>query len=54
MVIYFFMFIGGALGGYAPMLWGQGTFSFQSILGSLIGGAIGIWLGFKLTKAISG
>jgi|AntRauTorckE6833_2_1112554.scaffolds.fasta_scaffold02853_3 hypothetical protein len=49
-IITLFMFIGGMLGGYIPVLWGVGYFSFASIICSGIGGAFGIWVGFKLTR----
>jgi len=41
--------IGGAIGGYVPVLWGAGYFSFATILFNAIGAIIGIWIMFKLT-----
>lgn len=45
-----FMVIGGAVGGYVPMLWGAGYFSFSSLLFSALGAIAGIYLAFKLTR----
>jgi hypothetical protein len=42
--------VGGWLGGYVPLLWGAGYFSFASILFNTIGALLGIWIGFKLTR----
>ena len=42
------LFVGSAVGGYVPALWGDGVFSFVSILFSTIGGLLGIWAGHKL------
>jgi uncharacterized membrane protein YeaQ/YmgE (transglycosylase-associated protein family) len=40
--------VGGYAGGYIPLLWGAGTFSFSGLLFSALGSCIGIWLGFQL------
>jgi len=53
-MIYLCMFLFSAAGGYIPTLWGASAFGFQSILGSGIGGFFGIWLGFRIGKAIEG
>jgi len=42
--------IGGWIGGYVPLVWGAGYFSFASILCSSGGALLGIWLMFKLTR----
>jgi hypothetical protein len=47
-LIYLFLSIGSIAGGWIPTLWGASAFSFQSILGSFIGGLLGIWAGYKL------
>ncbi len=41
------MIWGGIIGGYIPIALGAGTFSLYSILGSFLGGVLGIWLSFK-------
>lgn len=48
--IYLFMFVGGMVGGYIPLLWGAGYFSFSSIIFNGLGALAGIWIGFKLTR----
>jgi hypothetical protein len=44
------MVFGSSLGGWVPTLWGVGFFSFSSIVGTTIGGILGIWLAFKLVR----
>ena len=44
------MFVGSAIGGYIPMLWGGSLFSFSSIILTAAGGIAGIWLGFKIAN----
>jgi len=39
--------IGSTAGGYLPSLWGTGIFSGWSILLSLVGGILGVWLAYK-------
>ena len=48
-VMWLLVFLGGTLGSYVPLLWGDGHFSFASVLCSALGGIVGIWIGFKLT-----
>jgi hypothetical protein len=47
--MWLFVFIGGTIGGYIPMLWGDSAFSFTSILLSGVGSILGIYLAFKMT-----
>ncbi len=42
------MLVGSTIGGMVPILWGAEMLSFSSILGSLIGGCLGIWGGYKI------
>lgn len=49
-IIWLFMIVGGALGGYTPLLWGGSAFSLSSVLLSAAGGILGIWVGFKLSR----
>lgn len=44
------MTIGSIIGGYIPVLFGVDLFSVTSILGNFIGGALGIFLAYKLTS----
>ena len=47
-LIWIGLFVGSAVGGYVPALWGAGMLSFSSVIGSAIGGVTGIWLGYRL------
>ncbi|MBX4211162.1 hypothetical protein KW783_04310 [Candidatus Parcubacteria bacterium] len=49
-IIWIFMVVGSAVGGYVPALWGAGAFSFSSIILGAVGGIVGIWAGFKLSN----
>ncbi len=42
--------VGSFLGGMVPVLWGDNGFSTSSIVFNLIGGAVGIYAGFKLSQ----
>ena len=44
------MFVGSTIGGFIPKLWGASFFSLSSLILSVIGGFIGIWIGFKIGK----
>lgn len=44
------MFLGSIIGGYVPMIWGDGGFSFSSIILTATGGILGIWGGHKLSS----
>jgi hypothetical protein len=46
------MFIGSAIGGYFPLLWGDSVFSFSSVILTAVGGFLGIWVGFKLGQML--
>ncbi len=46
--------IGGIAGAYVPVLFGDNDLlSGWSILGSTVGGLVGIWLGYLLAKRLS-
>jgi hypothetical protein len=49
-LIWLGMFIGSAIGGYVPSLWGDSLLSFSSVLLTAVGGILGIWAGFKLSN----
>lgn len=49
-LIFTFLFIGSTAGSYLPLLWGGSVFSMESIFLSAIGGFIGIYFGYKLSK----
>jgi hypothetical protein len=44
------MFAGSTMGSYIPVLWGGSLLSLTSILLGVIGGIIGIVLGYQLAK----
>lgn len=52
-VILFFATVGGILGGYLPMLFGDTELlDGWSILGGMVGGLLGIWLGVVISKRL--
>jgi hypothetical protein len=53
-IIYFFCFLGASIGAFIPALWGAGLFSGWSVLFSTIGGLAGIYIGYKINKAVRG
>jgi hypothetical protein len=42
--------VGSFAGGYLATLLGAGAISYWSLIGSTIGGIVGIWVAFKLTN----
>ena len=42
--------VGSTLGGYIPALWGDGGLSMASVLCGGIGGLLGIWAGYKVSR----
>jgi len=42
--------VGSSLGGYIPSLWGDGGLSMASVLFGAIGGFLGIWGGYKVSR----
>ncbi|MCA9353969.1 MAG: GlsB/YeaQ/YmgE family stress response membrane protein [Candidatus Kaiserbacteria bacterium] len=49
-IISLLTIVGATIGGYVPSLWGDGYFSFASIITSGLGAILGIWIGFKMTR----
>ena len=49
-LVWIFMVIGSAIGGFIPSLWGSDMFSLLPLIFGSIGGILGIYLGFKLTR----
>ena len=43
------MIIGSSVGGYLPVMLGADIFSLWTIVGTLVGGIVGIWVGIKLS-----
>lgn len=45
------MFVGSAIGGFLPTLWGDNSFfSFSGVVLTAVGGMAGIYIGFKLGR----
>jgi len=42
--------VGSTLGSYIPTLWGAGWLSIASVLVGGIGGLLGIWAGYKVSR----
>ncbi len=45
-------FGGTIVGSYIPSLWGEDSFSVMGIVFSIIGGVVGILLGYQLAKRL--
>lgn len=45
------MVIGSSIGGYAPVLLGADMFSLWSIVGSIVGGLLGIYLAYRISAS---
>jgi hypothetical protein len=43
------IFIGSTIGSLIPGLWGDGVFSYSSVLLSGAGALVGLWIGFKMS-----
>lgn len=49
-LVFLGMTIGSIIGGYIPMLWGAGFFSYSSVLFSGVGGILGVIIAYKLSS----
>jgi len=49
-LIWIGMTVGSFIGGFLPVLWGSSEFSFSSIVLTAVGGFVGIYIGFKLSR----
>jgi uncharacterized membrane protein YeaQ/YmgE (transglycosylase-associated protein family) len=47
-LIYLGITVGGIIGSYIPVLFGQDGFSFISLVGGTIGSFVGLWAGYKI------
>ncbi len=47
-LIWIFVSVGSIVGGYIPALWGDSVFSYASLIGSGIGGILGIFIAIKI------
>lgn len=46
--IWIGVIVGTTIGGMIPMAWGGDVFGFASIIGTFIGGILGIWAGYQV------
>ena len=46
------LFVGSAIGNMLPMLWGGDAISISGVLFSMIGGIVGIWLGYRIGQSM--
>ena len=44
------VFVGSTVGGLVPLIWGESALSVSAIIGSFVGGILGIWAGYKLSR----
>jgi hypothetical protein len=49
-IIMFGMVVGSIAGGYLPDLWGADFFSVTALLTSTLGGVLGIWVAYVMTR----
>jgi len=42
--------VGSTLGGYIPALWGAGGLTLASVFFGGVGGGLGIWAGYKISR----
>lgn len=47
-MVWLGVFVGSTVGGFVPILFGASVFSLWTVVGSGIGGIIGIWAGLRL------
>jgi hypothetical protein len=46
------MFVGSAIGNMLPTLWGGDTISVSGVMFALVGGVIGIWVGYRIGQSM--
>ena len=51
-LIWICVLVFGAIGGYVPMLWGEGMFSMNSVILTGVFGFIGIYVGYKISQML--
>jgi len=47
-LVWIFMAVGSTVGGFIPSLWDSSFVSMSGIVGSAIGGFLGIYIGWKI------
>lgn len=51
-LIWLGFFIGSTVGNYLPTFWGDDMLSISGIALSAVGGIVGIWLGYRISKSL--
>jgi len=49
-IIWIGMFVGGTVGGFVPLLWGDSSFSMSGIFFNAVGAVAGIYIAFRLSN----
>lgn len=49
-LVWLGVFVGSLAGSYIPTLWGDGFFSFSSIIFSAVGAFAGLYIGYKISR----
>jgi hypothetical protein len=49
-LIWLGFFVGSTIGSVVPGLWGAGMFSFSGVIFTALGGLLGIYGGYKITR----
>ncbi|MDD4989234.1 MAG: hypothetical protein PHV42_02310 [Candidatus Pacebacteria bacterium] len=49
-IILLFALVGSSLASALPLLWGGSELSFSSVLLGGVGGILGIWIGFRISR----
>jgi hypothetical protein len=49
-IVWLGLFVGSFIGGLLPSLWGADTFSFSGVILSAVGGLLGIYAGFRISR----
>jgi len=47
-LLWFAILVGSTVGGFIPEMWGDGIFSYSSVLFSGIGALVGMYIAFKI------
>jgi uncharacterized membrane protein YeaQ/YmgE (transglycosylase-associated protein family) len=42
--------VGSTIGGMIPEFWGEGAFSYPSLLLSGVGAFVGLWIGYRISN----
>ena len=51
-ILWMCLVVGSTLGGFVPEAWGASGFGVASIVGSAIGGIVGVWAAARISASI--